>query len=297
MDGRELKFTILSWTLRLLIGAVFCVSAVAKLIVIDDFELYIYSFGWLSLSLSFMVARLCIGVEMALALWVWTGWFPKVTKAVTLFLLLVFSLFLCYAALIGRNESCECFGRLLDVNPAQSLLKNGVLILLGLGYFKVRGEKIKEKKRCWKVWVIGVLSPLCLALPFVVSIPDNWGFGPSQEPYNHEALKEALIEGNALSQMGVGEGRRLVAFVTPRCPYCQLARRKIDSMAKRHDFSKGSVVYVQPSDIKELFLQITCVNGICSRPLILLMDGDSVIATYHLRNVDEKQVADFLKNR
>ena len=285
-----------------MLGAVFCVSAVAKLISIDDFELYIYSYGWFSLSFSFMAARLCIGIEIVLAVLLWTRFFPKVTKVATLLLLLGFSLFLCCAALLGRNESCECFGQLMDVNPAQSLLKNGVLILLVMWYYRTDGRLQISGTRHqsvgkWKKWVAGALLPLCLVIPFVVSVPDNWGFGPSQEPYNHEALQEALAEGSALYTMGVGEDRRLVAFVTPGCPYCQLARRKIDSMSKRHDFAEGSVVYVQPSDINELFLQITCVNGICSRPLILLMDGDSVVATYHLRNIDEEEVADFLTKK
>ncbi len=130
-----------------------------------------------------------------------------------------------------------------------------------------------------------------LALPFVVSVPDSWLFGPSQETYNKEALKESLAEGGALRELGAGRDRCLIAFVTPKCPYCQLARRKLDSMAKRHHFSKGSVLYVEPDDIStQRFLDITYGN----RPLVMLLDADSVIATYHLRNIDEQQVTDFL---
>ena len=66
-----------------------------------------------------------------------------------------------------------------------------------------------------------VVGVLLMATPFVVSVPDSWGFGPFDEPYGEESLKAATGEEGALLKMGVGEGRRLVAFVTPRCPYCK----------------------------------------------------------------------------
>lgn len=92
--------------------------------------------------------------------------------------------------------------------------------------------------------------------------------------------------------MGVGEDKKLVAFVTPKCPYCKLARKKLDGLVKRHGLEEGSVVYVEPKDIgEELWIEIT--YG--ARPLMLLMDGQEVKATYHLRNVDEDEVADFLR--
>ncbi len=275
--------------LRILVGVIFCVSAVAKLVAIDDFELYIYSYGWLPLSVSYVVARLCIGWEMVLGGLLLTGWWKRCTRTATLLTLVGFSLFLCYAALIGRNESCECMGRLVELSPGVSLLKNGVLIVLTLmGY---HGNGRSDRKR-WKTVVGVVVGVLLMATPFVVSVPDSWGFGPFDEPYGEESLKAATGEEGALLKMGVGEGRRLVAFVTPRCPYCKLARKKLDSMVKRHGLKDGSVVYVEPTDIGEsLWIEIT--YG--ARPLMLLMDGQEVKATYHLRNVDEEEVAEFLR--
>ena len=49
--------------LRVLLAAIFMVSAVAKLVAIDDFELYVFSFGFFSLDCSYILARLCIGAE------------------------------------------------------------------------------------------------------------------------------------------------------------------------------------------------------------------------------------------
>lgn len=276
--------------LRVLVGTLFVVSAVAKLVAIDDFELYVYSYGWLPLGVSYVVARLCIGWELVLALLIWSGWWKRLTRMAAVLTLVCFSLFLCYAALAGRNESCQCMGRLVDLNPAWSLVKNGVLIVLVLFGVKVTG--VEGKKRMWKVIVGAALGLVLMVLPFVVSVPDSWGFGPNQEPYGEADLMEATAEDGALAQIGVGKGRHLVAFVTQKCPYCRLARKKLDALENRHHLKKGQIVYVEPEDIgKDLWIRIT----FGARPLMLLMDDQKVKATYHLRNVDEKEVTEFLK--
>ena len=287
-----LKSGILRWTLRVLVSAVFCVSALAKLLSIDHFELYVYSFGFFSLSVSYVLARLCIAAELALALFTLLGWYPRMMRVLTVLTLLFFSLFLCYTALAGRNDSCQCFGQLVEMNPLQSLVKNGVLILTVLGYYRVESGERRTVSGKWRVWVSGVLLAVCVATPFVVSVPDSWLFGPQEEPYNREALADATAEGGVLASMGVGKGEKLVAFVTPRCPYCKLAREKVGSMARRHHIEDEKIVYVEPSDISDsLFITIT--YG--ARPLLMLMDGREVKATYHLRNVDENEVVELLK--
>lgn len=279
--------------LRVLVGTLFVLSAVAKLVAIDDFELYIYSYGWFPLGMSYVVARLCIGWELVLGGLLLTGWWKRLTKTAALLTLVLFSLFLCYAALNGRNESCECMGRWVDLSPAESLVKNGVLILLVLlGHRRDATCRVSKACRVSKLVVSIVVGVVLMVTPFVVSVPDSWGFGPNREPYGEVELREATMADGALMQMGVGEDKKLVAFVTPKCPYCKLARKKLDGLVKRHGLEEGSVVYVEPKDIgEELWIEIT--YG--ARPLMLLMDGQEVKATYHLRNVDEDEVADFLR--
>lgn len=278
------------WILRILVGAFFLLSAVAKLVAIDDFEIYIYSYGFFSLNFSFFVARLCIGFEFFLGVMILVGWLPRLTRLLTLGLLLIFTLFLCYAMLVGRDDSCRCFGQVVELAPAWSLLKNAVLVVIVLWMYKCDGRD-RNDGRGWRWIAAAVVGVVMLMLPFVVSVPDNWLFGPSQEPYNEDALEEALREGGALRELGAGEGRCMVAFVTPQCPYCQLTKRKIDSMSKRKNLPEKSVLYVEPDDISvQLFLDITYGN----RPLVMLLDGDSVVATYHLRNINEREVAGFL---
>ncbi len=277
------------WVLRVGVGAVFCLSAVAKLAGIDSFELYIYSYGFLPLNACFVAARLCIGAELALGVMTLTGWLPRTMRLATIGILLFFTLFLCYAALVGREDSCQCFGGWAEMSPAQSMLKNAVLLVVVIIYYRLSCSCLRMK--WWKKLVAAVLVLASMSMPFVVSVPDNWLFGTADERYNDNVLQETMDDGGVLSAMGVGAGHRLVAFVTKGCPYCQMTREKLGSMSRRHHLGEGRMVFVEPSDIgKETFIGIT--HG--ARPLVMLLDGRRVVRTYHMRNIDEKEVVTFL---
>lgn len=289
---------IVRWTLRVLISAVFVFSAVSKLVGIDQFELYIFSFGLFPLNFCFILARLCIGAELVLALYTLLGWFPRTMRLAASGLLILFSLFLCYAALIGRNDNCQCFGSLVDLSPAWSLLKNALLLAGVFLYYRLTPPKPRMRPR-WIAFPF-LFAAVLMATPFVVSIPDNWYFGPEQQRYSEDYLQASLEEGQ-LSFHGIGEGRCLVAFVTPKCPYCKLARQKLDAIVSRHNIPSSKLYYIEPCGkdntpgaktiTTQHFLDIT--YG--ARPLVMLLDGTKVVATYHLRNIDEDQIANFFK--
>lgn len=280
---------LLSWLLRTVLALIFALSAVSKMAGIDHFEVYVYSFGFLPLNVCFLAARLVIGCELLLALLIFAGWFPRLTRLATLGMLLFFSLFLCYAALAGRSDSCQCFGQWIHMNPTQSLLKNAVLIVLTLWHFRLDPRPLLPPK--W--WLLGLGGMAALAAPFVVSVPDSWLFGAQQLPYDEAYLDSTMLPGRPLAQRGIGTDRRVVAFVTRGCPYCKIARKKLDGIVNRHGIDPDRVVYILPSDISSsTFLTIT-QN---SRPLVLLLDGKKVVATYHSRNINERQIVSFLKD-
>ncbi len=304
---------ILRWALRILVAGIFTVSALAKLLGgIDHFELYIFSFGFFPLNLCFIIARLCIALELVLALFTLCGWYPRLTRLTTIGVLILFSLFLCYSAIIGRNESCQCFGRLVDMNPMQSLVKNAVLLLLVLLYYRMVKPRTAGSVggRCQTFWRV---LPIVLALgvtsvPFWVSVPDNWLYGQEKQPYGEEAFDEfwsttmqSLSDENG-NQL-VSEKAVLVSFVTPRCPYCKLARQKITSIVQRHDLDQARILFIEPQMKKNTpgailisekqFIEITFAE----RPRVFLVENGKVLATYHLRNIDEDQIAEAFISR
>ncbi len=284
------KGSIVALVLRVLLAAVFMVSAVAKLFAIDDFELYIFSYGFFSLNVSYLVARLCIAAEFLVGLFLALGWWARWVQLLTLLMLILFSLFLCYAALVGRTDSCQCFGRMADLSPAQSLLKNAVLIGITLVYAKL--SRYSRRSSVSRIILTAVFVVSAVVAVFCISVPDNWMFGPEEGRFNRGLLEESMAPEGALAEHHLAEGRQLVAFVTPGCPYCRMTREKLASIASRNHLDTMRFHYFEPQDLPDaLFLEITFGQ----RPLVLLLDNGTPVATYHYRNISEKEISRFLR--
>lgn len=284
------KGSIVALVLRVLLAAVFIVSAVAKLFAIDDFELYIFSYGFFSLNVSYLVARLCIAAEFLVGLFLALGWWARWVQLLTLLMLILFSLFLCYAALVGRTDSCQCFGRMADLSPAQSLLKNAVLIGITLVYAKL--SRYARRSSVSRIILTVVFVVSAVVAVFCISVPDNWMFGPEEGRFNRGLLEESMSPEGALAEHHLAEGRQLVAFVTPGCPYCRMTREKLASIASRNHLDTMRFHYFEPQDLPDaLFLEITFGQ----RPLVLLLDNGTPVAIYHYRNISEKEISRFLR--
>ena len=318
----------LSKVCSILLALTFIVSALAKLWSADQFEIYVYSYGFFPLDTAYVLARLCIVTELVTGAMLLIGWRRRLWLTVSLAMLLFFSVFLCYAALIGRQDSCQCFGRLADLPPAASLLKNAVLVMVTLlcmrwdvvaaqavsrergdsgrsnrpaqleevdGYsgrsnrpaqleggdgFSGRSNRLAQ--RVYR-WLVPVLIVAAIATPFIVSVPDSWMFGESHERYNAEALNELEIPNEPVC---------VVAFVTHGCPYCRMTRQKLETMVARNGLPQEAIVYFEPNEIGvEQFIKIT--YG--ARPLVLLVQDGEVTATYHYRNINERQIVKAFK--
>ena len=284
---------VLALVLRVLLAALFLISSIAKLLAVDDFELYIFSYGFLPLNVSYVAARLCIAAELLLALFIALGWWRQWVNLAAFLLLILFSFFLGYAALIGRTDSCQCMGRLADLPPMQSLLKNAVLIAMVLLYARLSSRASLTSRASKARVVLSVVFTVALVVAvFCISVPDNWMFGPEESRYDRELLEESIGPDGVLADEGLAEGHQLMAFVTRGCPYCRMTREKLGSIARRNHIDTTRYHYYEPADLPDnLFLRITYGQ----RPFILLLDNGVPVVTYHYRNISERQVREFLK--
>ena len=82
--------------IRVLLGTIFILSAIFKLISIDTFELYIFSLKWFSFNVAAVLARLVISVELLLGILLITNIKYNIVWRTTVTLLTLFSLFLFY---------------------------------------------------------------------------------------------------------------------------------------------------------------------------------------------------------
>ncbi len=133
--------SVVAIVLKIMLGAMFIISAVSKFVTVDAFEMYVYSFGLMGLGLCCHVTRLVIGAELVLGVALISNRYHRFTTLTALLFVLSFIVFLAYAHFIGRTDSCHCFGDLLPFDPIQSMLKNAVLVLLLLAVYKWGGDR------------------------------------------------------------------------------------------------------------------------------------------------------------
>lgn len=142
--------------LKIIVGVVFIISAVAKYITIDAFEMYVYSFGLFPMVLSFYLARLVIAAELILAASLISHRNHRFTLIASILFLVCFVVFLTYAHLVGRTDNCHCFGDLVPFSPVQSIMKNAVLIILLLFVYKYASQEWYP--RWWLVALIYIAT-------------------------------------------------------------------------------------------------------------------------------------------
>ncbi len=157
----------LSWILRLIISALFIVSAVAKLypspyFAISTFEVkQLYPLGF-SEGFAPYFSRILIGIEFALGIAILLkDYLKKITIPATILLLSVFVIHLSYTTFIsGNSGNCGCFGELLPMTPVEAIIKN--IIAIGLLIWLIKLLPADGKSNFWLLKSVGLGCVLAL---------------------------------------------------------------------------------------------------------------------------------------
>ena len=271
----------------------------------DQFELYVYSYHFFSLNTAFIVARLAIILELVLGIGLISHTLHKLYWWGSMAMLVGYSLLLWYAVHLGRTDSCHCFGDYLQLDPKQSLIKNGVLIVLLLSIYKMESWKTPFR------WLILSLAIMASAIGvFVASPPDNLANSDPEHNLQVELFDEMLGD-TPLESMHLDEGKQIVCFFSTGCEYCQMAARKLSLMQQFHGFPDDRITYLFMGDGEgvSMFYELSeshryrdviypdarmlkAVNG--NLPTIVFMENGKVVHEYGFRNMDEEEIKAFM---
>ncbi len=157
----------LSWILRLIISALFLLSAVAKLypspyFAISTFEVkQLYPLGF-SEGFAPYFSRILIGIEFALGIAILLkDYLKKITIPATILLLAVFTIHLSYTTFVSGNAgNCGCFGELIPMTPVEAIIKNIIAIGLLIWLFKILPAD--GKSNFWLLKSVGLGCVLAL---------------------------------------------------------------------------------------------------------------------------------------
>lgn len=292
--------------IKILLGLVFIASAVLKLCELDLFELYIYSYHFLSLNLSFLVARVVIIAELVFGIGLVSNTLHKFYCWGSMAMLLGYTLLLMYAIFSGRTDSCHCFGDYLQLNPKQSLLKNIALMLLLLPVYQVRGW---GSSFGWRFFSLALIVSGVIVI--TVSPPDNFTSAYNSEANMNEENFQSLISDPPLDTFNLNEGKQVVCFFSTGCENCQMAAQKLSLMQQYYGFPVECITCVfmgVEENISEFYAKahapeyrfvlypdvVRMVKAIRGQfPTVVLVGNGSVVETYAFRDMKEAEIKAF----
>ena len=292
--------------LKVLLGLVFIVSAILKIVDMDRFEIYIYSYHFFSLNFSFLAARFAIILELVLGVGLISHTMHKLYWWGSMAMLVGYSLLLIYALTLGRTDSCHCFGDFLQLDPKQSLIKNGVLMLLFLLIYRMESWKTPFR------WLILILAIMASSIGvFVASPPDNYTSNYNPDHNLQTEFFGTMLDEAPLDSLNLREGKQVVCFFSTGCDYCQMAARKLSLMQQFYGFPEENITYLfvgNEEGIAKFYEQsesaryrdvlypdvtrlLKAVDG--DMPTIVFMENGEVVHEYGFRNMNEDEIKAF----
>ena len=300
---------ILKLIIRIGIGVFFIVSAILKLLSLDHFELYIYSFNIVNFTLSSLVARAIIAAEILVGILLIAKVKYKFAWWLTMLMLIGFSLLLVYVILFREDSNCHCMGDLVEIKPSFSLIKNLVAIALMLC---IRKEKDYHFRGRVAVLVAAFLA--AIVPPFALFPMDNIYniFTKSDDNNYNEAAFNSFLQDSVMQDIHLDNGNYIVGVVSSGCEFCHTGCLKMAEMAEnnaldstrilyfiwgdsvsvqnfRDDTKSNAFRYVPINPLKAI--QIT--NG--AFPTFLFLQDGEVQKVADLRQLTEKEVIAHIK--
>ncbi|MEG2070179.1 MAG: DoxX family protein [Bacteroidales bacterium] len=292
---------------RILIGAFFITTAILKLLSIDEFEIYIYSFNIFNYVTGTVLARLLIACEFLLGFFLIFKILYKQVWWLTMAMMMGFTLFLVYVALFRNDTNCHCFGDFVELDPVSSIIKNIITMLLLL---IVRKEKDWHFRFQKIIAMLGVI--VALVIPFAV-FPMDTLYNKIVSP-NDKINESAFIKqqsDSSLMELNIGEGDYMVAFIAAGCKYCKISGKKINSIFENNKLDKSKLkmlIWGTEQKIEE-YKQITgadsfeyyLINPVAAVnityghfPSFAFVHNGKIVKSFDYRGIKESEVCEFL---
>jgi len=234
------------WFLRVLISALFFVSAVAKMYpnpeigLIKYFEIkqLVQGLGFNEILAQYF-SRSIIAFEFFIAISVLlNNYLKRIIYPISIILLVAFTTHLTYLAIQGSDGNCGCFGELIPMTPIEAIIKNIITILI---LYFLYSKTSKNLSSSFRSLVILMLS--CLLFMFIyVPLRSNKKI---QENTTITFNQVTSLYSQYISQTDIDRGEKILCFFAPGCDHCQLAAKQIKELQNQiDDFPEVYVVFL-----------------------------------------------------
>lgn len=302
--------TIIKTIIRILIGLMFIVSAVLKIFSLDTFEIYIYSLDFFGFVFSGFVARCVIAAELLLGSFLIAKILYKPTWWLTMAMMVVFTLFLVYVALFRNDANCHCMGELVELNPAWSIVKNLVLILLLL---------LIRKEDNWHfrgTVALGIsLLVASVAVPFALFPMDSFYQIFSREEQKVDMAKfSQFMQDSTAQALQLDRGDYVIGYLASGCKYCKISAQKIHTIFQNNQLDSTKLVFMIWGSEKsvqsfqeetetqgyryEFINPVEALNIVFGQfPTYVYVHNGQVERVANLRGLEERYTVDFLSQK
>ena len=261
----------ISWILRLIISALFILSAVAKLypspyFAISTFEVkQLYPLGF-SEGFAPYFSRILIGIEFALGIAILLkDYLKKITIPATILLLAVFTIHLGYTTFVSGNAgNCGCFGELIPMTPVEAIIKNIIAIGLLVWLFKLVPADGKSNFWLLKSVGLGCILALFMLAPIrpvekvmdepTSEIQENLGVVIDSTSLLTNEVPTAVITKDTVKKVeekkledapkkvksgyekyfpGIDNDKKILCYFVPGCDHCMDTAKELNEMRKK----------------------------------------------------------------
>jgi len=219
-------------TLLILLAAVFFFSAWSKIHndnAFDNFQWTFIDLGINSFLAAGIIARVMIGLEVALGLFLLLHIaLKKVTYPAVIALLAIFIIYLIFViAKQGNTGDCGCFGDKLAMKPLAAIIKNVVMIAATFVLMRIYpGRQYKAQE-----YVAIFAAATALTTPFLLNIMYT---GTAPVPFGKQVDLAPLYKYTPAPSEDLQHGKHIIAFMSLTCPHCKKAAYLMSIIHKQH---------------------------------------------------------------
>jgi thiol-disulfide isomerase/thioredoxin len=252
-----MKKSLLSWGIRILISALFIISAYAKIYHEPSAYFSITTFEAKQLVplgfdtyIAAIFSRVLIALELSLGVFILLPFcFKKLVLPGTIALLGIFCIHLgIQIYLTGNSGNCGCFGALLPMTPMEAIIKNILASGLLMALYKLPTNESENKNSFYILLALYFLSIISIFIYLPIKSSSNVvqsSFVIDSNINDVNGPKSVKSEfGEALPF--ADSGRVLLCFFAPGCDHCRATIRSIDSLSKiTSKFPKVEIVFME----------------------------------------------------
>ncbi|HRH01330.1 MAG TPA: hypothetical protein PLN13_03215 [Bacteroidia bacterium] len=231
----------------------FIFSAISKLFPLEIFEYSLVYQGIANWTMAPLLARSLICLELFLGI---ALLFNQLLKQIILpsafILLLIFNAYLGYVWFTqGNSGNCGCFGTILPLTPAESLLKNFFLMLLTVFLY------ITSSVKPWKYKVFLPLLFLVILTTLIVLYPIlDYSYIPKK--LTNEIAEVTVLKGfSDHTESPLAEGKKLVGVFNMACSHCVEVAIKLSATKARIKLPQDYYILLGDSSEVADFYSIT----------------------------------------